>query len=148
MPGIIDLSNFKKIEIPRPVSETWKISAPFGYINKKFWPDFHRGTDFQCPTGTEIKSVLDGTVIRVTYKPRGGVICTIVSWVKSLQNISISYCHLRAVFPVEGQKVSAGEKIAISGNTGSLYNGGLINDHLHLSVQMADGHWIEPIFKK
>lgn len=143
----VDLTHFKKITIPRPVSQKWEITAEFGRVNPKYWPDFHHGTDFGCPLDTEVYSCLDGIVTRVTYRPRSGVVCSISSWVKDLSQVTLSYCHLRGIFPSEGQKVKAGEKIGISGNTGTLYTGGLIAPHLHLSTQLSTGEWLAPIFK-
>ena len=51
-----------------------------------------------------------------------------------------SYCHLSQPLVKVGDRVKAGEVIAISGNSGMSKGA-----HLHLGVRDASGQWLDPM---
>lgn len=97
---------------------------------------FHNGTDFGIPIGTKIKAVTDG-VVRTTGNTDAIPGC--YSWGKWVlvdhnNGLSTLYAHLSSDAVSPGQKVSRGQTIAYSGNTG--YSTG---PHLHLTLYATQG---------
>ena len=85
----------------------------------------HNGIDIGVPTGTPVGAAMEGTVIETGYSPIMGkyVILSHSGGWKTL------YAHLSSILAQEGQYVSKGSRIALSGNTG--YSTG---PHLHFTV--------------
>ncbi|MFA5176286.1 MAG: peptidoglycan DD-metalloendopeptidase family protein [Candidatus Nanoarchaeia archaeon] len=85
--------------------------------------DWHDGVDFTTPIGTEIKTVEDGTVIEICGKEdidykelcRGYGRYIII---KHNENLYTRYDHLSEIKVTEGQQVTKGDIIGLSGNTG------------------------------
>lgn len=96
----------------------------------------HNGVDFGTPIGTPVKSVADGIVIgtgntdliRGCYSYGGWVL------IQHPNGLSSLYGHLSGTGVKVGDKLSAGETFAYSGNTG--YSTG---PHLHLTIFASDG---------
>ena len=91
----------------------------------------HKGTDFGVPVGTEIHSLSSGTVLNTGATQGYG------QWVRVQHddgNIAI-YGHLsQSNFYNPGDRVNAGDVIALSGNTGVS-----TGPHLHLQIETPDG---------
>ena len=87
---------------------------------------YHSGTDFRAYTGTTLKSVNSGVVIlsENLFYCGNTVIINHGSGVFSV------YCHLSESKVSEGQKVSTGDVIGLSGSTGRVSAA-----HLHLSIK-------------
>lgn len=96
----------------------------------------HGGTDFGNWEGDKIKVVGDGTVTYVGYEAGG---YGNVVYVDHGDGIETRYAHASEV-PVEvGDKVSKGDTIILSGNTG-----GSTGPHLHFEV-LIDGEKIDSL---
>ncbi|MCE1196457.1 M23 family metallopeptidase [bacterium] len=95
---------------------------------------FHNGIDIGVPLGTRVGAAMEGKVDETGYSPIMGkyVILRHSSGYKTL------YAHMSAISVQEGEYVSVGGKLGLSGNTG--YSTG---PHLHLSVY-KNGKLINP----
>ena len=108
---------------------TGKISASFNRLKK------HLGVDILAPKGSAIKSITAGVVIASDFTVATGNTIAI----QHPNNLISIYKHNSALLKNIGEKVSAGEAIAIIGNTGELTDG----PHLHFEL-WYDGNVINP----
>lgn len=90
----------------------------------------HYGMDFGMPIGTPVKAVADGKVSKV-WNDYGGGKSVEVQVGKNLWNW---YMHLSKQMAKKGQKVSAGDVIGKSGDTGNFVRGA----HLHFQLNKGD----------
>ncbi|MDP9249299.1 MAG: peptidoglycan DD-metalloendopeptidase family protein [bacterium] len=100
------------------------------------WGGFHRGTDFRASVGTQVKAVADGEVLGTGDTD---VCCPGASFgkwvfVEHTNGLSSTYAHLSLISVNKGQKVSRGQLLGYSGNTGSS-----TGPHLHLSLYISSG---------
>ena len=111
-----------------------KITARFGQRNPNLWKDYHHGVDFGVPIGTPV------------YSAAGGVV-TVAGW-HSLygRHVIISngvfefvYAHLSEIYVEEGETITAGTVIGLSGDTGNTTGA-----HLHFEVREG-GRSIDPL---
>ena len=86
----------------------------------------HYAIDIAAPKNTAIKSIANGTVITTAWTPDNGNIII----VQHTDNLISVYKHGAAILKKNGSYVSAGEPIALVGNTGELSNG----YHLHFEI--------------
>lgn len=104
---------------------------PFkNYITSPFGPRgnyFHSGIDIKLQTGDTVRAVLDGTV-RVVRVNRGGYGKVII--VKHDRGFETLYAHLSKCIAVQNNTVSAGDVIALGGNTGRS-----TGSHLHFEIR-------------
>lgn len=96
----------------------------------------HNGTDFKALMGTPIKAIADGTVSATGNTDLACPRASFGKWilVKHDNGLAATFGHLSVVSVSAGQKVSRGDIIGYSGNTG--YSTG---PHLHISVYPNDG---------
>ena len=108
--------------------ESMFLGAPLtGSISKGFsLNEKHYGTDLIAPKNTPIKSVADGFVISSDWTLETGN--TIA--VQHINNVVSFYKHNSSLLKKVGDKVKAGEAIAIIGNTGEQSSG----PHLHFEL--------------
>lgn len=107
-----------------------------GYITSKFDPvKGHFGLDIAVGEGEAVKAILDGTVISAGWNMATGYVITI----QHTANLVSAYMHNSVLLKKQGDRVRAGEPIAIAGNTGSLSTG----VHLHLEL-WYNGTAIDP----
>ena len=93
----------------------------------------HKGTDIGVPTGTKIYSISSGTVAACGRSSAGGF----GNWVMIKQDDGrvVKYGHVsKSNFHKVGDRVEAGELIALSGNEGIS-----TGPHLHLQIETANG---------
>ena len=95
----------------------------------------HNGVDIIAPENEAVKSTLDGTVIFSGWTTDNGHIIQ----VQHAHNLVSIYKHNSVLLKTEGDKVRAGEPIAIVGNTGDLSTGA----HLHFEL-WYNGNPINP----
>lgn len=95
----------------------------------------HQGIDLRAKY-EEVYSVMDGEVITVSSDKRSGRYVT----VRYPGSYICSYCHLSQPLVKKGDRVKAGEVIAISGNTGMSTAA-----HLHFGVRNASGERMDPL---
>jgi murein DD-endopeptidase MepM/ murein hydrolase activator NlpD len=98
-----------------------------GIITKSFNPrEGHFGIDLVAEPDEVVKAVLDGTVTMSTWTLETGYVIQIQH---DFELISV-YKHNATLFKSVGQKVKAGDAIAIVGNSGELTTG----PHLHFEL--------------
>lgn len=122
--------------VPTPEVETarfvWPvrgtISSPFGPRIHPIYgvPSFHTGIDIAVPEGTPVRAAAAGTVTFAGWHEGFGVLVVIDHG----NGYESFYAHLSKLLVGAGQSVSAGDVIALSGNTG-LSTG----PHLHFEVR-------------
>lgn len=88
----------------------------------------HKGTDFRAPVGTKVLAMNDGEVRLVTTSRNYGK-HVVIDHGNGLFTI---YMHLSEFRVVEGEKVSRGQVIGLSGDTGYVHGA-----HLHLSIKIG-----------
>ncbi|MBC7222518.1 M23 family metallopeptidase [Candidatus Bipolaricaulota bacterium] len=89
-------------------------------------PSFHTGIDIAVPEGTPVRAAAGGTVTFSGWQEGFGLLVVI----DHENGYETYYGHLSRLLVAPGQSVSAGEIIALSGNTG-LSTG----PHLHFEVR-------------
>lgn len=98
----------------------------------------HRGVDYAAPTGTPVRTVGDGIVIKKSYQ-RGGA----GNYVKIKHNKTFTTIYMHFVRHVKGlkvgQRVKQGDVIGYVGMTGTA-----TGPHLHYGVQ-KNGQYINPL---
>ncbi|WP_404296344.1 peptidoglycan DD-metalloendopeptidase family protein [Halomonas sp.] len=85
----------------------------------------HRGTDFAMPIGTPVVAPADGRVEKVANHPTAGRYIV----VRHDNGYQTRYLHLSRPLVSRGDRVTMGERIALSGNTGRS-----TGPHLHYEV--------------
>jgi hypothetical protein len=91
----------------------------------------HKGMDFRAPSGTPVHAANGGVVVlaRPLYYEGN---CVVIDHGMDLYTISM---HLSRIEVKEGQSVSAGERIGLSGATGRV-----TGPHLHWAVRWRDAY--------
>ncbi|WP_156815089.1 peptidoglycan DD-metalloendopeptidase family protein [Amphritea japonica] len=100
-----------------PLQKRYRISSSFNPKRKHPVTGLvrpHNGTDFSVRTGTPVLSAGDGVVSRVIKHRYAGLYIEI----KHGRKYKTRYLHLSRAYVRKGQKVSRGQKIAASGNSG------------------------------
>lgn len=97
---------------------------------------YHPGTDFGTPVGTQVKTVESGVIEGFGNTDAFPGCRAWGKWILVRHNNGLStlYAHLSSILVSQGQKVSRGEVIALSGNTGIS-----TGPHLHLTVYASQG---------
>lgn len=96
---------------------------------------FHRGVDIAVSIGTPVYSGIKG---RVTFAGRKGNYGNLIE-IEGNDGIKVRYAHLNSIDVVTGQKVSDGEKVAETGNTGMS-----TGPHLHYEI-IIDENPVNPL---
>ena len=120
----------------KPVSGG-RLSSGFGRRKSptKGASTYHKGVDWAVPVGTAVVASMGGTVIRAGWGSGYGY-CV---YIQHPDGQVTRYGHLSKVLVKSGQKVSQGEKIALSGNTG-VSSG----PHLHFEI-LINGTQVNPL---
>ncbi|MDW5377542.1 peptidoglycan DD-metalloendopeptidase family protein [Halomonas sp. HP20-15] len=108
-----------------------RISSPFNLrrhhpITGRISP--HRGTDFAMRTGSVVEAPADGRVIKTAFQAGGAGNYLVI---RHDNGYKTRYMHLSKSLVKEGERVTMGQKIALSGNTG-----GSTGPHLHYEVMV------------
>lgn len=124
----------------KPVDK-YTLGEPFG-IAGSHWSHKHSGQDFVVPTGTAVKAVHKGTVVKAG--PWGGGDGPAYGNAIVIQHDNgtyTQYAHLSQIQVRVGQQVGAGQQIGLSGSTGNS-----TGPHLHFEVRTGPnyGAGIEP----
>lgn len=96
---------------------------------------YHKGVDWSVPTGTAVVASCGGTVARAGWGSGYGY----VVYINHADGRQTRYGHLSKVLVSVGDKVSQGQKIALSGNTG-VSSG----PHLHFEM-LINGKQVNPL---
>lgn len=115
-----------------PIGKEWRnsVTSEFGYRLDPITGEqkFHGGIDFGMPKGTPIRCALDGTVMLARYSITGYGYHVIVDHGGGVVTL---YAHCSDIIVTEGQKVTAGQEIAMVGSTGRS-----TGNHLHFEVRV------------
>jgi murein DD-endopeptidase len=98
----------------------------------------HQGVDFKAPVGTKVYAPFDGVVSRRNWNTRFNGNCL---QIRTSDGRDMLFLHLDRI-PDEiqaGRRVSKGDVIALSGNTGRS-----TAPHLHYQLQTAAGRVLDP----
>lgn len=117
------------------------VTSPYG----SRWGKFHYGLDFRASVGTEVMAMASGTVEATGDTDLSCPKASFGKWVFIRYNngLSSTYGHLSVITARAGQKVNAGDVVALSGNTGSS-----TGPHLHVGVYASDGVKIDTVPSK
>ena len=135
------MTDTTEVKLPLMVAlplEEIKVNSPFGMrrdpMNRRK-SRMHNGLDLKAKY-EDVYSMFPGTVTAASYSTSGGYYVTVDYGV-----CVCSFLHLSKIEVKNGQHVSAGQKIAVSGNTGKRTTG----PHLHLSCKWSDtGKFFDP----
>ncbi|GLX20552.1 MULTISPECIES: M23 family metallopeptidase [Streptomyces] len=118
----------------KPV-DSYTLSATFGK-GGSMWAHKHSGQDFAVPTGTKVKAAAAGTVVKAGPNGGGdGPAYGNAIVIKHADNTYSQYAHLSKIQVKIGQKVSAAQQIALSGNTGNSSG-----PHLHFEIRTTPNY--------
>ena len=117
------------------------VTSPFG----SRWGSFHYGLDLRASIGTPVYAMASGTVMGTGNTDIACKGASFGNWVfiKYDNGLSSTYGHLSMISAKVGQKVNAGDVVAMSGNTG--YS---LAPHLHVSVYASDGVKVDTVPSK
>jgi murein DD-endopeptidase MepM/ murein hydrolase activator NlpD len=108
-----------------------KVTSNYGKRRRRF----HYGTDIKLQTGDTVRAAFDGKVRVKKYEKRGYGYYMVLRHPNGLETI---YGHLSQFLVEEGENVTAGQAIALGGNTGRS-----TGSHLHFEFRFL-GHAINP----
>ncbi len=117
--------------------ESYTLSAGYASAGKR-WAHSHTGQDFAVGTGTPVRAVGAGTVVRTgSGGPFGNHIV-----IKHPNGYYTQYAHLSRIQTRQGDRVHAGEQIGLSGSTGNS-----TGPHLHFEVRVTPdvGSGVDPL---
>ena len=121
------------------VGSTYKVrlTSKFGEISpvRDYRP--HTGIDLALTEGTELRSIVEGTIERIVQVGENGLGNGII--IRGTDGRAYIYGHLSKICVTEGQQINAGDIIGHSGNTGNS-----TAPHLHFAVQEPNGEFIDP----
>ncbi|MER5963711.1 M23 family metallopeptidase [Streptomyces sp. NPDC002057] len=118
----------------KPVS-AYTLSASYNQ-GGAMWAHKHSGQDFAVPVGTPVKAAGAGTVVKAGPNGGGdGPAYGNAIVVKHANGTYSQYAHLSKIKAKVGQKVMAGQQIALSGNTGNSSG-----PHLHFEIRTTPNY--------
>lgn len=114
----------------------FKVTSPFGAL-EEFRERPHSGIDFNFPEGTPVKAIADGIV---HIKDFGDVNAGKTVLLEMDDGKTAIFGHLKDFVVKDGQRVSANDLLAHSGNTGHS-----TGEHLHFGLkETATGRFLDP----
>ena len=116
-----------------------EVVSEFGYRTHPIlgtW-ERHNGIDIDVPEGTPVSAAAAGTVFNVDNDPDGIGLAVYLAHADDFYTV---YGHLSDIQVQPGDSISAGQQIALSGNTG-LSNG----PHLHFEIRKTPEFPIDPL---
>lgn len=131
----IDANDIKtKYSFIKPVDGS--ISSKFGNRNptSENVPKYHTGIDLAVNTGTEVKAAIDGKVVFVSSEGDYGKHIK----VQTGDDIITLYAHCSEIKVNEGDEITNGQIIALSGNTGNT-----TGPHLHFEIR-KENRYVDP----
>ena len=115
-----------------------KISSGYGYRKDPFTgkKGFHAGIDYLIPVGTEVKSSLNGKVLKTEFLDTGYGLNILIDHLNGYYTL---YGHLSEIFVKPNQTVKQGQIIGMSGDSGRSTGA-----HLHFAVK-ENNRFIDPV---
>ena len=119
-------------------TNTTLITSPFGFRIHPVTGVYtgHTGVDIGCSYGSPVYAAADGTVIVASYGYGGYGVAVVIDHGSGLSTL---YGHNDSLHVSVGQKVSRGDVIAASGNSGVS-----TGPHLHFEVRV-NGSYVDPM---
>ncbi|HEO9929289.1 TPA: peptidoglycan DD-metalloendopeptidase family protein [Klebsiella pneumoniae subsp. pneumoniae] len=113
--NLSDTSGKGSLDYPLPA--TARLSSPFNParlnpVSGKVSP--HNGIDYSMPMNTKIVSVIDGKITRAEYNSTMGYFVEVTG----KAGVKTRYLHLNKILVTKGARVTRGDAIALSGNSG------------------------------
>lgn len=132
---------FERAFLRHPVSPHFSVSSGFNLsrrhpVTGRIMP--HKGTDFSVPIGTPVMATSEGVVILTRQHPYAGNYVVI----KHDGRYKTRYLHLSQISVVKGEKVTRGQRIGLSGQTGRVTGA-----HLHYEL-LEYGRPVDPMSAK
>ncbi|MGW7516119.1 peptidoglycan DD-metalloendopeptidase family protein [Streptomyces sp. NPDC054796] len=117
--------------------DAYELSAGFASSGSR-WSQLHTGQDFAVPTGTPVRAVGPGTVVSTGCGDAFGNQIVL----RHEDGYYTQYAHLSLLQVRDGDRVRAGQRIGLSGNTGNS-----TGPHLHFEVRVTPrmGSGIDPL---
>ena len=121
------------------------ITQLFGYTSdsvRLYRSGTHSGVDFRASVGTEVYAMADGTIIGTGDTDIYCKGASFGKWVfiKYDNGLSSTFGHLSVIYAKTGDRVKAGNLVALSGNTGHT-----TGPHLHVTVYASDGAKVDKV---
>ena len=136
-----DIENEQSEDLGLP-DEVWQAPC-FGEITSAFGQrdnplgeggQFHDGVDIAVPENTEVRAVDGGVVLSCVNSDTYGIKLDFITD----GGYNVFYAHLNEIKVKEGDRISAGQVVALSGNTGDT-----TGPHLHFGVH-KNGQPVNP----
>lgn len=108
-----------------------RLTSPFGWR----WGRTHEGVDLAVPVGTAVRAAGPGIVLSAGRDGGYGNLITVLH----VDGTVTAYAHLAKILVSVGQKVIAGQRVGLSGNTGQS-----TGPHLHFEVRRG-GTQVNPL---
>lgn len=115
----------------------FRLSSEYGELSPVRDNIPHHGIDLAMPSGTELRSVMDGVVERVVDYGSDNLGRGV--FVRNEDGTLSIYGHMSQIKVKVGEHLHASESIGFSGNTGHS-----TASHLHYGMKDINGHWINP----
>ncbi|MFC4465807.1 peptidoglycan DD-metalloendopeptidase family protein [Streptomyces xiangluensis] len=114
------------------------VSTPYRMSGGMWSSGYHTGVDFAAATGTSLKAVGAGTVVSAGW---GGAYGNQVV-IKLSDGHYAQYAHLSSLSISQGQSVTAGQQVGLSGATGNV-----TGPHLHFEIRTTPdyGSDVDPL---
>lgn len=120
--------NLANVKVPMPVSDIIFYRPALGMLSKGFDPEGrHFGVDIAADAKESVLATLDGTVIFCGYMPGNGYVILL----QHATNLVSAYKHCGSLLKSPGDKVTAGEVIALVGDRSEGEEG---HPHLHFEL--------------
>lgn len=125
-----------------PIGQIYSVGYMGAYDTGGDSDGSHAGVDIRLPVGTPIRSIANGIISEV--KNAGGFGMTVVIKHPNMpspsgqgtETLYSSYAHLSATYIEEGTYVQKGQRIALSGATGTVSG-----PHLHFQIDHENAPW-------
>lgn len=129
----------KDYSFPLGRNEFMLVTSPFGMRNDPLQPGtekMHNGMDIRCDSEAVFATEKNGKVVEVNNNAQksGGKSVTLEYQRKDGSKIRVYYGHLSSIEVKVGDTIHTGDRVGISGNTGTRITG----PHLHLGVQQIN----------
>jgi murein DD-endopeptidase MepM/ murein hydrolase activator NlpD len=128
----------KKAESDRKAREKWVMPISGAVFTSGYgwrWGRLHAGDDFGTPVGTPLKAMSTGTVTFAGWQGGYGNKIEIEYWDGT---VSV-FGHLSQIQTTVGDRVTPGDIVGLSGNTGHS-----TGPHLHLEIHPEGGSAVDP----
>jgi peptidoglycan LD-endopeptidase LytH len=135
------LAGFNATHLVNGRFESCPVSKPYSFVDSWGAPRSggraHKGTDIMNPLGNKVHAIVDGVISRFSNSSLGGISL----YLRGDDGNEYYYAHLMRYASTVGQRVKAGELIAINGQTG---NARFTAPHVHFEVHPGGGTPVNP----